>query len=600
MTVTYQQIRGWDVAAVETFASAMTARCSSLEWLEEDLRRARQWQTWTGEGADAAAAGISRIGDLVTDVAASAQAAKNTAIRLANGVAHLQEHVTNADAVAGTYGFLISSDGSVTDLKGPEVTALGGEAAAEADRRADARRNLEQAVHDILRKGRELESVAASELRRVAAEGISDGGANSVSDAVDSQSAVSIPDPGTSPAAVAAWWSSLADPELAAEGQLSDAQKELLANHADVIGPLVGVPVEYRDEANRVILGDQLDQLDSERRSLEARLERLSGPMMTDSQMADFSDAHDRLQEVDYRLKDLNAVSEQLQTQQDLYLMQINALGDERSTAVVAVGDPDESTHVAITTPGFTTTVRGTVGGMVPEAIDLREDAQFINGGESTATIAFLGYQAPQHVDVLTNARAVDGAAVLAQEIEGIAVTNDRPENLHMTALGHSYGSNVTGIALQQLHEQGRSPVDDVVLYGSPGVMEVRDPDQTRQTPSPVGTGAFPFPAASVADPPTLDQMGIDPGRGYHLNVPTDPVSNELAGHLGPTPDEWKMTELSTEAGMTPGTAHWPSEYRAAPPQDGHEHSSYTKQEFMSQYNLAAVVAGVPRAVVAR
>lgn len=51
------------------------------------------------------------------------------------------------------------------------------------------------------------------------------------------------------PVAVAAWWSSLADAEFAADGQLSDAQREVLANHADLIGPLAGVPVEYRDEA---------------------------------------------------------------------------------------------------------------------------------------------------------------------------------------------------------------------------------------------------------------------------------------------------------------------------------------------------------------
>lgn len=582
MAVTYQQIRSWDTTAVETFESAMVTRCSSLEWLEEDLRRARQWQSWSGEGADAAATGITRIGDLVTDVAASAQAAKNAAGRLANGVAQLQEHVENADAVADTYGFLIGSDGTVTDLKSHEVTVLGGDDADEAARRSDAKRDLEQAIQDILRKGRELEAAAASELSRVADESISDGGATSVSEAMNSQAGVPIPGPGTSPAAVAAWWLSLADPELTAEGQLSDVQKELLANHAEAIGPLVGVPVEYRDDANRVILSSQLNQLNAERRELEDQLVNLSGSMMTDSQMAEFSNVHDRLEEVDTRLEDLNAVDEQLQARQDLYLMQVDGLGNERSTAIVAVGNPDEAKHAAITSPGFTTTVRGAVGSMVPEAIELQKEARYLNGGEPTATIAFLGYQAPQHADVATNARAVDGAFILARELEGIAATNHQPENLHMTALGHSYGSNMTGIALQQLYDQGLQPVDDVVLYGSPGVMEVDNPGRA---PSP---------------PIGLDQMGIDPGRGYYLNVPTDPVSNELSGFLGPTPDEWGMTDLSTEAGMTPGTEHWPSEYRAAPPLDGHEHSSYTKREFMSQYNLVAVVAGTPEAVVVR
>ena len=587
MAVTYSQIRGWDTGAIEAFESAMLTRTSTLEWLEEDLRRARRWNTWTGPGADAASTGISALGDTVTDVAAGAQGAKNVAGRLINGVTSLQQHVKNADALATSYGFVIRDDGSLMDLRADVITVVG---ADEAASRANAKRDLEQAAHDILLKGRELEATAAAELSRVANGWVSDGGATSVEAATASHSAVPIPPPSTEPAAVAAWWSSLADPELAARGEFSDLQKELIRNHSHAIGPLVGVPVAARDQANEIVLEGHLDQLTAEKYRLEAEWSGRENEMILDDRVAEASESVDRLNEVYDRIADLDAVKAQLDSRDDLHLMQIDGQGGERSTAVIAVGDPDKAEHVAITSPGLGTTVAGTVGAMVPEAVELRDTAMDLNGGtEETSTIAFLGYQAPQNVDTVTNQRAIDGAPILAREIQGITASNERPENLHLTALGHSYGSDLTGIALQQLNDQGARPVDDVVLYGSPGVMQV-DPEVTV-------AGGHVNPIVTTA-PPGLDDMGIDPGRGYYLADPLDPVSGVLSGALGPVPDDWGMTGLSTEGGPTPGTEHVQPGSRETPPRDLHTHSAYSNTEFMSQYNMAAVVAGRPEALV--
>ena len=57
------------------------------------------------------------------------------------------------------------------------------------------------------------------------------------------------------------------------------------------------------------------------------------------------------------------------------------------------------------------------------------------------------------------------------------------------------------------------------------------------------------------------------------------------------------MAELSTEGGMTPGIDHAQPECRENFPDD-HRHSAYLKDGYMSQYNMAAVVAGTPEAAV--
>ena len=179
-----------NTGAIEAFEAAMHTRTNTLEWLEEDLRRARQWNDWTGQGADAATTGISRLSDAVTDIAASAQAAKHTADRLYNGVAALWEHVKNADALATSHAFVIGDDGGLIDLRAGVTTVVG---ADEAAARADARRDLEQAVHDILLNGSELEATAVGELTSVASGSIDDGEATTVVAAGASQSRVPIP-----------------------------------------------------------------------------------------------------------------------------------------------------------------------------------------------------------------------------------------------------------------------------------------------------------------------------------------------------------------------------------------------------------------------
>ena len=95
---------------------------------------------------------------------------------------------------------------------------------------------------------------------------------------------------------------------------------------------------------------------------------------------------------------------------------------------------------------------------------------------DQVATIQWLGYDTPEGASALSASDAEPGAEDLPQFVAGVRAA--RPERLHWTVIGHSYGSLVTGMALS---EQGLE-VDETVLIGSPGVgVELRRRARRRQ-----------------------------------------------------------------------------------------------------------------------
>ncbi|MFZ2175598.1 MAG: alpha/beta hydrolase, partial [Rhodococcus sp. (in: high G+C Gram-positive bacteria)] len=165
-------------------------------------------------------------------------------------------------------------------------------------------------------------------------------------------------------------------------------------------------------------------------------------------------------------------------------------------------------------------------------------------------------------VDVASTDRATDGATNLAGFLNGLDAASQK-DDPHLTALGHSYGSLTTGLALQ---EPGGAPVDDVVFYGSPGVE-----------------------ASSEAD------LGLEPGHVYAMEADDDRFVPEMGktGRFGPDPSVI-FPNLSVSDGVSPDGVH-----RDA----AHGHSEYARPDAegnsrMSGYNLAVVVAGLPDLVV--
>ncbi|WP_438479387.1 alpha/beta hydrolase, partial [Streptomyces asiaticus] len=121
----------------------------------------------------------------------------------------------------------------------------------------------------------------------------------------------------------------------------------------------------------------------------------------------------------------------------------------------------------------------------------------------STASIIWLGYDAPQGVDVMSRGDAQRGAPAYNEFMAGISATNENADP-HVTAIGHSYGSLTVGTAAK---ESGGIPgVDDVILLGSPGV------DAQKATELGVGKEHV-FVGAADNDPvthlPTKDEVAL-------------------------------------------------------------------------------------------
>jgi pimeloyl-ACP methyl ester carboxylesterase len=135
------------------------------------------------------------------------------------------------------------------------------------------------------------------------------------------------------------------------------------------------------------------------------------------------------------------------------------------------------------------------------------------------------------------------GGQALARFDNGIAAAHlvfadQKAPSLHLTLLGHSYGSTTVGYSLQ-----GPNPVNDVVVFGSPG-----------QGPA---------------------NLQVPPGH-YHVEWNRDdgvPLTHET---LGPSPYNPSNQWLSTDA-VGPLTAT-------------HGHSTYLDPGSTSQHNMAAVI----------
>ena len=139
----------------------------------------------------------------------------------------------------------------------------------------------------------------------------------------------------------------------------------------------------------------------------------------------------------------------------------------------VAIGDVDTVDHVGVFTPGYTTTVQDSLVRYDRQLAALQAQAVGLarQGRTGTAaTVAWLGYEAPQTADVWRPSRSVAGDEAAARGAErlarfygGLDAARDVPA--HVTALDHSYGSLTTGLALQR--ERARTPSPTSPLSGS-------------------------------------------------------------------------------------------------------------------------------------
>jgi hypothetical protein len=561
VTLTVSRLRSWAPEALPAAAADLLATAGLLAGLQRDIAAAAEAMVWSSPAGDAArrAAGdvVQVLGRLEESLALQGEAVA----RAGAAVDAAQQALSAASRLAAEHGLTMLEDGTV--LPPPPVLMSADASDAERQQVADrlaaaehARTRAEALARAALGAAAEADRDAAVAVRAgdslgpllarlvpgsagvlsctLALEAYAPAERERLLQAVDGRE---LPGELAGPAAVNAWWQSLS----------TAARSGLLAASPERLGNLNGLSASVRDQANRARLGPERGLLEAEVARLEQRLEdNWFGGGFTDDDAA-LGYARDKLHALDAIEKVLR------RSPTDRHLLLLDPSG-EQLTAAVSVGDVDGADHVAVFTPGLTTTVQGSLVSYHRQLAALQRQAEELAVQRRTgtvATVAWLGYEAPQWSTTWRPSRsvaaAVRGAARLEGFYDGLDAAREVPA--HLTALGHSYGSLATGLALQR-----GTGVDDVVFFGSPGI----------------GTD-------DVGD------LGVRPGRVFAVEARNDPVAD--------------LSSFGTDVNLLGGVTVLSAAREVV---DGVElsesvgHSAYLRNGTTSQYAIAAVVAGTP------
>lgn len=268
-------------------------------------------------------------------------------------------------------------------------------------------------------------------------------------------------------------------------------QQHLIKDYPGVIGNRNGIPALARNQANRIYLPQLITQFEQMPQPLDAADEqKLQGFKKIQAKLDHYSPG---------------AVP-------PLLLLGIGDQGQGRG--ILAFGNPDTSTNVCAFVPGMSSTLSSLAGGDSNDALNLWSAAHAVSPGSSNCTITWLGYDAPPGVGTDPHALAVmgdwrgqAGGASYDQFLSGIRATH-AGSSLHLTALGHSYGSYTVGQAAMR---PGGTGADDLILIGSPGT-GASNASQLNMLPGHVWDGAAQNDEVTHLPSKTSVETGIDLG----------------------------------------------------------------------------------------
>ncbi|MGW4395467.1 alpha/beta hydrolase [Amycolatopsis nivea] len=552
------EVKRWNAAALNEIATTMQQREQVLINSGDDFGKILPVDGWTG-GAAADAASAHRLLHFRLDkMATGASVVHKALMQASDAIPAVQREVQAAEDLAEKYGFRVGDAGQVDDmLLGKTVPAD-----LNAEDRVRAQQQIADDVAQALRTANSIDDSLTAVLHRAAQGEYGSGEDATVAAAAaagntDPGLALPGPPPNASPSQNAAWWASLS----------AGGQNLLLHDHPDWLGNLDGLPSTVRSQANMARLPGERAALQHQLADLERTLPQGVDPDNPVLPMGypydgDWKAIH-QIGAIKEKLKSLDAVAGTI-AQGDRQLLTLDTSG-LRVKAAVAVGNVDTAKHVAVFTPGFTSTVDGSLKGYDESMRDMqaRSDRMSHDYGDhgKVATVTWIGYDAPQIGEVADPSQSVAadnaakaGAQKLDGFLNGIGASHDQGgQPLHLTALGHSYGSLTTGIALQH-----HTPVQDAVVFGSPGM-----------------------------DIHSASDLQVPTGHVYSEMGDQDFVPDaDIAHHFGTSPyDIPDIHRLSTDAATG---------IDGKPLVSVHGHSEYLTNNSTSQYNMASIVAGRP------
>lgn len=430
-------------SVIEACGAQLLAASAQIDDLGTFTARGAHLPDWSGEAANAYRSDLSPLG----------RRADSMSLALRGVARRVQAHADRMSELRRTHDDLDGLRAHLVD----QIAALrqrfagGGAGVLEFEALALTRRvqafegDLAAFVGDV---GAEESSMRVAFDRVLRADQIEDryGG---ISDPADTALATA-PPVGSTPEAVAGWWSGL-----------SPAQRlALIAAAPGAIGNLAGIPARVRSQANSVALDRDL-----------ADWGAMDPDDLTDDERTWFENARaaDEARERIGAMED-PVTREPLDPQ--VYLYDPAAFGGDGAVAM-AVGDLDSADNVAIVVPGFGTDAES-AGFMADRVGRMYESSRVLDPGQSNASLFWVGYDAPDNLPwregwdaggVVSERMAQRGGERLADTIDGLREARTGPR-AHLSVVGYSYGSTTTGSALGA---RGLS-VDDAILVGSPGL----------------------------------------------------------------------------------------------------------------------------------
>ena len=544
---TWADIQSWELGSVEEAEDLIEAEVREAREIIADLEHAANDIRSQGEGPD-------RMRERLTEIQDKLDSRLNELIEYALATAELHGYVSRVVAkrksaweVAAEVGYDIPESGVVQ----PSLPEMRFEPVASKFA------ELRDCVDDAVRIATEAEETvgpryqALADGQYVLGEGRHSASAGLADDA----------DPSWSPEEVSVWWA-----------LLSESEREALINKdPEKYGNLNGIDMASRARANELALNGHLDaagnripgtglieKTQNELDELNQEIERLRENGQEVS-----SDLLDKQENLQNRLADLNAISNQLGSNlgATLLVLEPGELG-ENVRAAIAIGDVDNAQHVATFVPGMGSNFRDNGRLNVEFAKNLKWAADTYGAPTdgSVATIAWIGYEAPPDIvktwdpSVMSIDKAEAGAEKLNGFMTGIhSWRSERGLDVHQSAITHSYGSTTGGFAMRDI---GEGVVDELVYTGSPGAGV-----------HSVGTLGVDADHTWVSATPHLDPVR---GRGPDYTFGRNPEHLEGIGHLS--------GDTSGGEGYKEGIFHRP---------DGNHSSYFHKPDKEGKHNYA-------------
>ncbi|MCZ0204020.1 alpha/beta hydrolase [Streptomyces sp. UMAF16] len=587
--LTWQQLRDAKFTEYEDAAdgwSTVSNRADAARVRIEQEMAAPLRATQQGEALTSADRDLTRLVRNYEYIHSECGLVRTTLNALATELAATQKKLKQALDDAAGLGFTVHEDGSVeyprsTELPGSPGAASGtgdakpgapvpflpgaGEAGGDPNkgRAEDIAERISQAVNSAI----EIDNRYAGTLRKLKApDGLAvtdDMLMDEARDMGDVQQAVGsylgkegIPD-GKSPADNKKWWESLTEEQREGYQTLYPAE----------IGALDGLPSAVRDSSNRIVLEEaraqvqqKLDALGPEPpKTIYTAAGAVHNPEWT---------AWEAMGGSKYKgqLEGMKAIQSRFDRTgvDDLppaYLLGFDLKGNGH--VILANGNPDTADNTAVYVPGTKSKLAGARGdiGRMQEIWDASHQ---LSPGKSTATITWIGYDAPQSIvpEAMEKHWAYEGAPKLNNFLDGLQTVQGGPDASHTTVIGHSYGSTTVGAASKA---PGHLAADDIVVAGSPGML--------------------------VGDANDLD-VGKDHVWSLAARNDAVPLGGKVAGLGGYKWDVETWHGLPYNAGYVQTV---PSDeafgaHRMAVDTSGH--SGYWKEDSTSLQNQAAVVTG--------